>query len=322
MSDYQTGTFRLRETSRRRVRGAQMIRLEIRDKYAGARFRPERSAFQFFVRRIERHLRSHPQIDFAHRLNIPRRIIYFPKAVRKWATYMPGGFATYPVHNPAVKRLHSGEKIDYITRNLFRHSSDGIGLRSRAHAMSWYVATRIETTRKSRLRWLSIAAGTGQPTFDAAENLTRRPLLFLSDLSDEAMSFAEKLGRRRGFEADLTIAKCDVAEPGAFSSLLRRVKPDIVDMMGLVEYLDDAMIVQLVQDFVDGQGEATLIFTNMRPEHPQLATHQRGLGWPGVKVRTIDAVLDLLERAGVKLEIVEVLLPDDHVYAIYCIKRP
>lgn len=322
MSDYQHETFRLRETFTRRQRGAKLIGLEIRDQYAGARFRPERVVFQFFARRIERHLRRHPQIDFAHPLNIPRRIIYLPKAIRKWSTYMPGGFATYPVHNPAVKRLHSGETIDYITRNLFRHASDGVGLRSRAHAMSWYVATRVETARKKRLRWLSVAAGTGQPTFDAAENLTRRPLLFLSDLSDEAMSFAERLGRRRGFETDLATVKCDVTNSRKFSSLLVRVKPDVIDMMGLVEYLDDRVVVQLIRDFLRAKGDATLIFTNMRPEHPQLATHQRAIGWPGVKVRTIDAVLDLLERAGVKLETVEVLLPDDHVYAIYCIKRP
>lgn len=320
--EYQSKQFQLWVDDEKKQHGVKSYHLHIHDRFSGVRHRPERVVFATFVRRIEKHLAKNPHLDFQHPRNLARKIIYLPPGIRAWAQYMPGGFATYPVHNPDIKHLHSGQRVGYLTRNLFRHSQDAIGLRSRAYAMSWYVVRSFGHETR-RLNWLSVAAGTGQPTYDAAMHLARRPQITLADINHETLEFAQKLARARGIHRSVKTVRADVTERGAFAELLRETRADVVDMMGLVEYLDDAIVTKLVQTFhTNAPRGSLLIFTNMRPTHPQLQTHKRGLGWPGVIVRTTEKVMRCIENAGISRDNVEIMLPDDNVYALYCIKQP
>lgn len=320
--DYQNQQFRLWILNRTKKYGVSTYALKTRDRFYGARYRVERTIFAAFVHGIEMHLTRRPHINFEHPKNRARPLIYLSPGVRKWSQYMPGGFATYPVHNPDVRRLHTGARIDYLTRNLFRHSKDGIGLRSRAYVMMWYVVQNT-ISKKRRLHWLSVAAGTGQPVFDAAAHLRQRPDIILADIDDEALAFARQLAQERGLEKRVTTLHADISESGAFAALIKENSPDVVDMMGLMEYLDDKLVVKLVRTFyMNAPGGSLMIFTNMRATHPELQVHKSGLGWPGVIVRSVQDVVGLIESAGVANNHVDVLLPDDNVYGVYCIKKP
>lgn len=320
--DYQNQRYRLWVTEENVRNGIRIIGLRVRDRFSHARHRPERVVFGVFVRRLEIYLRRHPDMDFNHPKNRARPLIYLPPTMRVFAQYMPGGFATYPAHDPDVKCLHSGVHIDYLTRNLFRHSVDAIGLRSRAYAMSWYALNHVSAIKNRRVRWLSVAAGTGLPAFEAAELLPKQPNIVLSDIDPEALQFAQGIAKARGLGGRVRIEESNITEHGVFTELLKRTQPDVVDMMGLVEYLDNETVIRLVRAFHRGAPHGSvLIFTNMRPTHPQLQIHERGLGWPGVIVRSIDDTLVLIAAAGIGSKMTEVLLPDDEVYAIYCIKR-
>lgn len=295
-----------------------MHQLQIRDEYDRLRYRLERLIVQGGTHLLERHYRHHPEKKSGARNNYLQKVIYLPRGMRAWRTMMPGGFATYPVHNPRVRTLAYGAKLDMITRRLFRHSYDGRGLRSRAHAMAWWLYQKLGHTKR-RLRWLSLAAGTGQPTFDAGQLWQTQPDYFLSDLNTEALEFAMSLATQRGLDMKYVHTKpCDATDKAALTQLLRTVRPHVIDMMGLIEYLDDEAVVKLLA-IIDRGSSALICFTNMRPTHPQLQTHQRGLGWPGVKTRSRDEVLALIERAGIDLSRVDVLLPSDKVYAVYCV---
>lgn len=320
--DYQSKQFQLWVENKETRKGVRVYGLRIRDRFSNARHRPERAVFAAFVHRLEKHLAKRPHLDFENPRNFARILVYLPPGIRAWAQYMPGGFATYPVHNPDVKRLHSGERVGYLTRNLFRHSFDAIGLRSRAYAMSWYVVRSVGRENR-RINWLSVAAGTGQPTFDAAIHLAKRPQITLADINTETLEFAEQLAQARGIRKSVKTVQGDVTKSGVFADLLVSSQPDVVDMMGLVEYLDDETVTKLIRTFrLKAPHGSILVFTNMRPTHPELQTHKRGLGWPGVIVRTTDAVTKCIENAGVKPGALEILLPDDNVYALYCIKKP
>lgn len=317
---FETPTFSLWQRRRRTHKKATLRFLEIRDRYGGRRHRVGRIIFGQTTRMLEWFYRWRRDIVADSPKNYVQKMIYLPPGIRAWRKHIPGGFATYTVHDPDMERLSSGERIDGITRRLFRHSSDGIGLRSRAYAMSWWVYRHtLKRTRRTRLRWLSIATGTGQPTFDAGTLYTRQPEYFLSDIADEMLVFADDLARQRDIDQSLVhTIQCDATNDRALTRLLQSTRPDVIDMMGLIEYLDNTTVVRLLRQ-VRNQSDALVCFTNMRPEHPQLQTHQRGLGWPGTQVRSIEQMLDLISSAGIPLQTVDVLLPSDKVYAVYCL---
>jgi len=321
--DYQNRKFKLWRTDNLIEQGITATHLRLRDRFSMPRYQAGRVVFSSFVHQIERYLRRHPDMQFDYPRNRARAFIYLLPGIRSWSLFMPGGFATHPVHNPDIKRLHSGKRIDYLTRNLFRHSLDAVGLRSRSYAMSWYAVTATAHITKRPVRWLSVAAGTGYPTFEAAELLRQQPRITLSDINEEALTVARHLAEERGIGESVTFELADATKKGEFARLITQSRPDVIDMMGLVEYLADDVIVMLMRTFyAKAPHGATLIFTNMRPTHPHLQTHQRGLGWPGVQVRTIASVAKLLHKAAIPEESIEVLLPDDQVYGIYCIKKP
>lgn len=321
--DYQNRRFKLWHQNSTDAEGVRVIRLRIRDRFSKPTHKANRFLFSSFVHQLERYLNRHPDMSFDYSHNRARSMIYILPGIRAWAAYMPGAFATYPVHNPDLKHMHTGRKIDYLTRNLFRHSYDAIGLRSRSYAMSWYVLNHVSNIRNRRVRWLSVAAGTGYPTFEAADLLKKYPSITLCDIDDEALGAARQLAVERRVSKNVTTVTSDITKRGAFAGLLKQNQPDVVDMMGLVEYLDDDTVMNLVKTFYKQAPKGSLMaFTNMRPTHPHLQVHKRGLGWPDVQVRRISDVLALLDTAGVSHENVDILAPDDQVYGIYCIKKP
>lgn len=321
--DYQNRRFKLWHKDTRKADGVQRIDITIRDRFYKAKHKPNRLVFGAFVQQLEGYLQRNPNVSFDQRRNHARSMIYVLPGIRAWAVHMPGAFATYPVHNPDLKHLHTGRKIDFLTRNLFMHSLDAIGLRSRTYAMSWYVLNHVSHITRRRVRWLSVAAGTGYPTYEAADLLKKYPAITLCDIDEQALGVARQLAADRGIAKSVKTEAGDITKRGVFTNLLKQVQPDVIDMMGLVEYLDGATITNLMKTFYKQAPKGSLmVFTNMRPTHPHLQVHQRGLGWPGVQVRTTSEVLALLDAAGIPRDTVDILLPDDKVYGIYCIKKP
>lgn len=293
------------------------VRLHTKDRFGAARHALERRAFGLFTRALEAYLRRRPHLDFNHPKNIIRRIVYLPPALKSWAAYMPGGFATFHVHNPDRTHLQNGKKIDYLTRNLFRHSSDAIGLRSRAYAMSWFV--HLHFNHHKHIRWLSVACGTGQPTFDAARLFDSGKTFYLADINTDALDFARQLAGEYGIDdAQVMTVQLDLTDKKKVGQLLNEAAPHITDAMGLFEYLSEPDAVKLLENIREHMpADGVLVFTNMHADHPQLQVHKRGLGWPGVIPRTTDEVLALIKKAGFASNQITVLLPDDNVYAVY-----
>jgi hypothetical protein len=296
-----------------------MTHVKVRDRFTAKRHTIHRAAVRLFLHQLEMHLRARPQLGFDHPRNIVQRLVYLPPAVRSWAAYMPGAFATQPVHNPDTARLQDGTKLDYITKNLFRHSIDATGLRSRAYAMAWYVRRTAPATRA--LHWLSLASGTGRQTLDAASLLKKRPRLTLTDIDSEALAVAAKLAHEYKHSVQhVTTVLLDATDKQAVGNIMHTATPDVIDAMGLFEYLSDAQAVELIRSVTAAaQPNACFVFSNMRPTHPELQLHKRGVGWPGVIVRETHEVVALLRRAGVASKSIDIVLPDDNVYAVYCI---
>ncbi len=320
MHPFSSENFHLEVLEHAKKDGVMTTRLHITDRFDRPRHTLERKAFGAFSHQLEKYLAKHPELHFGHQRNIAQKLVYLPPSLRSWAAFMPGAFATHPVHNPDVRYLATGKKIDYLTRNLFRHSIDAIGLRSRAYAMAWYINKQVGDNPS--VRWLSLASGTGQQTFDAAMLLDHPPTLYITDIDDDAMRFSASLAKDYKFDkTDVIFEKLNATDEVTLANKLQTIKPQIIDMMGLMEYLDDNHAVEVVKTIIQSRPESScFVFTTMLPSHPELNLHKRGLGWPGVIVRSVQQVLTLLEQAEIPVHNIEVLLPDDKVYAVFCIK--
>lgn len=304
------------------IHGVQVHYVTLKDKYDHRRYTVERRLFLAFTDALQRYLKKRPHIDFSSKHNLARSLTYLPAGVKTWSAYMPGAFATHPVHNPEVKALAHDQKIDFITRRLFRHSVDAIGLRNRAHILSWAVQQQHVT--KGKRTWLSLAAGSGQHVYDALNLLDdKKPYdAVISDIDPEVLAFAEKIYKvQRPRVGDIEFKTIDV-HTSDLDAQLKAKPPTVVDVMGLVEYLDESqaesLIKRLFERTVDG---GMIAFTNMSIEHPHLDLHQRGLGWPGVKPRSIKEVVDIVKRAGIPLNCLTVFKSQDRVYGVYVIRK-
>ena len=314
---FSTEQFTLAVTSRESLNDVSMTHVHVTDRFSHARHTVLRVATQAFLNAMERYLKTHPRVGFGSKVNLVRTLVYVPAGIRSWTAHMPGAFATYPVHNPDTERIHNGPKLDIITKNLFRHSADGRGLRSRSYALAWLVWRRYGA-RTTPLHWLSLGSGTGHQTIEAARVLKRPPEVWVTDINHEVLTFAAGLIEEEARPPRAHIEELDALDATLLSQKLQQVAPQVVDAMGLVEYLDDEQLVTFVRTIREHAPKGCqFVFTNMRPTHPGLEVHRRGLGWPGVIVRTEAEVCALLHRAGVTSQNIHVVLPDDHVYGVY-----
>lgn len=304
-----------------------LYRVKVSDRYHHPRYWLERKIIRTFTDFMEKYLRSHPELELDSSRNLSRALIYAQPGMRAWREYMPGGFATYHVHSPHKRRMKNGKKTDLMTRALFRHSSDAEGLRSRAAIMAHIAQEVVVSHPKLSVEWLSIAAGSGQPTYDACHRLSiknqKRIKLTLADISSEMMEFAEQLYTYEDLHLDeIEFVISNIVKTAERRRLLEGRNPMIIDIMGLFEYLTDAQCIKMLSSLYDSLATGgVLIFTNMSPGHPHLHVHQRGLGWPGVIQRTIHEVVELVEKANIPTAAQSVYRAEDNVYNVFKVEK-
>jgi hypothetical protein len=321
----QCDQFSLSSGGTLREAGYPVTEVEVTDRYHHRPFKVERTLFLAFTNQLQKYLARRPHVSFEHKRNLARPLVYLPPGVKAWTAYMPGGLATQPVHNPETETLASGKRIDLMTRRLFRHSIDAIGLRSRAYLMTWRIGQLLEGSAKP-VTWLSLASGSGQPVYDAINVLgpDKFRSVIITDGDAETLAFAHQLAKKEGVIAQTNpyFEQLDVFDQKALDKLFDTHKPTVVDAMGLFEYLEVDQAAELLsQVYAKLPAGGTFIYTNMSPEHPHLDLHKRGLGWPGVIPRTVEDMADILAKAKLPKADVEVFRASDKVYNVYQVTK-
>lgn len=307
------------------VKGVPVTTYRVSDVYHTKRYIPERQVILAMTSFMEWFLRLNPQLPFESNLNISRHMAYLPPGIRAWTAYMPGGIATYHVHNPHIDKLITGKKLDYLTRALFRHSYDARGVRTRLYVLA-NLAKEV-LNKQDKPVWLSIAAGTGKPVFDAVKSvpLAKRKAmtLYVTDRDESTLEFARKVYSTETQTAGtVKFEAFDVLADDVLPTVVSSRKPDVVDCSGLFEYLTDEDAVRLLTElYKQMKPGAELFITNMSPGHPHLHVHKRGLGWPGVRQRTVSQFIGLCTAAKVPTGSVSAHRPDDKVYNVYRIAK-
>jgi len=308
----------------RRENGLIVTKLRVDDGYHFKRYALERRVSRTLAAGMERFLRRRPDMPFEHRKNRTRRLLYKLPAFQEWSAFMPGALALEPIHDPDQKRLVSGGRIDLVTRGLFRHAADPIGIRTRTVTGAWLVHQNLPKTRKT-VEWLSLAGGTGITSLlmlEASGIPKDSWRISVVDLDRQALEIFMEYSAARGIPKNHTKGVyMDVLSPEVGKSFTPG-SFDVVELMGIFEYFDQAdSVLLLKRAYAMAKPGGLVVFGNMRRKHPQLHLHKRGVGWPGVMPRSVQQVSEIIQAADISLDSLSVYQPTDGVYNVYQIVK-
>lgn len=300
------------------VLGLRELRLVLNDKYDSLPHRGSRWAARAYTAALRRYLARRPHIDYTHQKNWARKISYIPYGFRAWAEYMPGGFATYYVYEPHHKKMANGKRLDAITKRLFRHGIEGSGIRNRSYALS-HLINSWAANKNTPIHWLSIGCGSGQPTFDAArqlpDSLKKDSKITLVDRDDIVLDFAKSLYEHQANDLPhVEFSNDDAFNPKFFHELTKGRGVDIVDILGMFEYLDEQKSVQFLREIYNALNPGGIvIFSNMDVHRPDYDINQRVIGWPSLILRSPAEMVSLITAAGISLEETRFVRTQDNI---------
>lgn len=300
--------------------------LQVHDGYDTRRYSLERMLFYHSAAAMNRYLAKRQHLNFEHRRNVVRHALYSLPSFSKWANLMDsqGSLAMEPLHNPEVRRLASGDKLGPVTRRLFRHGSDPVGIRSRTITAGW-LAQQYVGSHPGDIKWLSLAGGSAIHAMFMvdASGVEKSRLTYVDiDINPTAIELAGHATALAGLEADHTrLLAGDVFDKQLIAEAGCAAGVDIIDMMGILEYLDEHQASRLIKLAYDRLTPGGILLTcNMRRAHPQLDLHKRGVGWPGVIPRSVADVQAVVHAAGIPGRLTA-YQPSDGVYNVYCITK-
>lgn len=202
-------------------------------------------------------------------------------------------------------------------------SADCRAVRARAALAASLIKARFQS-RTSPLRLASVACGAAGPIAETARALAERgvPLEGLALLDRDPMALAA--GRHVAQQALNGVAPelllVDLIDGRRAVDLKPYCGPgwDVVDILGLFEYLPTSLAVDLVRNAIAAcRPGGIVVVANMLDERPQQAFFSKVIQWPAVIQRSPTELLGLLRRAGTTREQIGfVASPDVPVYAV------
>lgn len=164
------------------------------------------------------------------------------------------GSARWPALE-AVYNFREGEGSNWFIRwidDFWLHIRNAQAVRNRLNIVERELASAILKVSGRKIgsepvRILSIAAGSGQAVIETVEQMRKSGILcevVLIDQDDTALAYARQLAEQYGV-SDLVTARAGNAV--FFNRELHGFVPDIVEMCGLMDYLDDRLAIALIK---------------------------------------------------------------------------
>ena len=171
----------------------------------------------------------------------------------------------------AVYNFRKGEGRNRIVRafdTYWMHIRNAQAVRNRLVIVKRELAAAIRSVAKTKtggepVRILSLAAGSGQGVIEVVADLKRIGIqceVLLVDQDESALAHARTLAVRHSVSAVVTCREGNVV---AFKRELHGSRPDIVEMCGLTDYLEDGLAVALFKR----------IYTHLQPDGFFLTCH-------------------------------------------------
>lgn len=233
--------------------------------------------------------------------------------------FMPHAPALYPLQRTHdAGRWFEGHEVDQHAMDIFINAVDSIAIRARGAIHNQIVLKHARESDQYEFKAVALGAGAGVPNINATirvrDEANKKIYWDEYDLSYDSLDKSVEL-----FE-DAGISKNDVETHRADYRKAFNLEPesvDIIDMLGLWEYLSTERCVEAVRELNKVlKSGGVFVFSNMLIDRPQLEVNTTVIGWPGVKPRSVDELIDIVARAGLDTEAVRVTKSDDGVYAV------
>ncbi len=196
---------------------------------------------------------------------------------------------------------HSSEKkidnrvYDFYWRNL-RSSR---GLRNRLKIVKFLINKNIEeiAKRKKNIKIVSIASGSAQGVIECASMAREKEInviILLIDLDQTALDHAKKLAKINQLEGQIEFF-CEKAS--VVSRVCNEFKPDIIEMVGFLEYRPKEKAIKLVKSIYDGINVGGTFITSQVCDGIDRLFMDGVLNWPMI-YRDPEDSLAILLAAG------------------------
>lgn len=249
----------------------------------------------------------------------------FEGTMQEWLTLVPSARALYAMQVlDDMERVFPSGKVTERTRNILTNSDDAVAIRARAAIMKSIVLESAEKSTESHLNFVSLGAGAAVPAINAVLEIQRAfgktVEMHLYDKDEDILEFAEDSTRRAGIPSEQV-----TTHPGDYHEAfnLPEGSVDMLEALGLFEYLEYSRCVSLIQDaYKLLKSGGVMVFSNMLDSRSQLAFNQRGVAWPGVKPRTEQQLIQMVIDAEIDTSLITYTVSDDGVYGIVEIHKP
>jgi SAM-dependent methyltransferase len=248
-----------------------------------------------------------------------------PGSMQEWRTLVMTARALHPMQRlNDMERFMPSHTVSERTRNILTNSDDAVGIRSRAKIMESIVKDAAEKFPEQELRMVSLGAGAAVPAINAVlaikEQLNKNVYMGLYDQDGGILDDAKDLAEEDGVPPDQI-----ETHTGDYTDAYKLPKESVhyAEALGLSEYLHDSRVVRLIQEMYDIlKPGGVLVISNMLKDRKQLSFNQRGVAWPGVKPRSEQELIAIVEAAGIPLEQVTFTTSEDGVYGVLEIHKP
>ncbi len=217
-----------------------------------------------------------------------RALLRFGKselAAANWAD--PGGWRSMVIS-------YDGRPTQIADRILVGSGTMPMALRNRRRLAGRLLARLIDQSSSNPAHVLCLGAGPGRIIIDALHEARRPSRATLVDLSADAFEYGLKLAAEAGVADRVRYLQGDVRDV----QQMLEVPPDVVKMIGICEYLDDELIVDIASAVAavmpDG---APIVFNSLSNRHGTDRFFRRVFGLHMIH-RSPAQLQELMSRAG------------------------
>jgi predicted RNA methylase len=242
------------------------------------------------VRRALKKLLINPAANYLP-VTLTKALLRFGKSQLAAANWKdPGGWESMVIS-------YDGQPHQVADKILVKAGSMSMALRNRKRLGSRLLARLIDEAPGRPAHALCIGAGPGMIILSAMAEATREAHATLVDINSDPFAYGLARAREMGLANRVRFVQCDAREVDEVKKLLER-PPDIVKMLGICEYLDDAQVLAVAgaaaKVMADG---AAVVFNSLSKAHGTDRFFRRVFGLHMIH-RTPSHLQSLMEQAG------------------------
>lgn len=219
----------------------------------------------------------------------------------------------------------NGDIFSVGARDFFKGVVDAKAIRTRAETAGMLIMEHFnkQTSRDNRnLISASLGCGAASPVYKLVKSLEKNPSvnfakILLVDQDPMALATAHSLSSTEGLQDKIELHLSNLIS-SPITSYIEPESVDVVDLLGLFEYLPEeygVALLQTVKEIVKPSG--VIIFGNMLASRPQQDFFANVVRWPRLKQRSINDVYGMILKADLDLDKTITRIPHEGVYAIY-----